>query len=92
MLLFFKCKSYVSICALETFVINGIDADYEDFGVKEDINPAIAEEYGCGNMKFISKPATQEVLEKYNINADDYGEICRKLDEELSFGQCGWCI
>ena len=48
-----KCKSFGSLCELEVFEINGIKADYDDFGTKEDINSYNAEPYCCGNMKFI---------------------------------------
>ena len=80
------------MCALEKFNINGIQAYYEDFGTKKDINPNGAEPYGCGDMEFIPKPYTQEILDKYQITTDDYNEVCNKLKDELSFGYCGWCI
>lgn len=78
------------LCALEKFEINGIKADYEDFGTKEDKAPELAEPYCCGNMRFTPKLATQEVLDKYKINVSEYNKICDKLDC-LSFGSCSWC-
>ena len=86
-----KCNSMGALCALGTFEINGIQADEEDFGEHYDTNPELAEDYCCYNMKFFSKPATQEVLDKYGITLQEYHEVCDKLDEELSFGNCGWC-
>lgn len=86
------CEPYGCICSLETFIINGIQASYEDFGDKEDQAPDKAEEYGCGDMEFIPKLPTQSVLDKYHINVDEYKEICNQLEEKLSFGYCGWCI
>ena len=87
-----ECKAYGCLCELEEFMINGIAAQYEDFGIKEDCCPKDAEPYGCGDMQFIPKYASEKVLNKYHITADEYDEVCRKLDKELSFGQCGWCV
>lgn len=87
-----NCKAFGALCELEVFTINDIEADYHDFGTKEDIDPESAEPYGCGNMKFIPKEPSQEVLDKYKITEDEYNLICEKLDTELSFGCCGWCV
>lgn len=78
------------LCILDKFEINGIEADYEDFGSKEDRAPELAEPYCCGNMQFIPKLATQDILDKYNINVTEYNKICDEL-QCLSFGSCGWC-
>ena len=80
-----------ALCELATFRINGIDAEYTDFGDKYDCEPENAEPYGCGNMMFFPKEPNASVLKKYNITKDEYDEICNKLDC-LSFGCCGWCI
>lgn len=79
-------------CALEKFVINGIEADYNDFGTKIDTQKHLAEEYGCGNMEFIPDEPTQEVLDKYSINVTDYEEICNRLIKELSYHKCSLCV
>ena len=81
-----------ALCETRDFRINGVDADWEDFGTKIDRHPELAEPYGCGDMRFEAKPATQEVLDKYRITEDEYDEICDKLTTGLSFGTCGWCI
>ena len=86
-----KCEAYHSLCALSVFEINGINADYEDFGEKEDRNPWGAEDYCCGDMRFEGKRPTTEILEKYKITIDEYNEICDLLEEKLSFGACCWC-
>lgn len=86
-----EMEPYSALCSLRVFKINDIEADYNDFGEKEDINPTAAEPYGCGDMEFLPKAATQEVLDKYNITTDEYNEICKRLDC-LSFGNCGWCV
>lgn len=39
----------------------------------------------------IAKQETKEILRKYSINKKEYDEICKKLEEGLSFGSCGWC-
>lgn len=87
-----ELKAYGALCALEIFTINNIKAESNDFGEKYDHNPEDAEEYGCGNMRFDSYDVNKEVLEKYKISKDEYYEICDKLTEELSFGNCGWCV
>lgn len=86
------CEPYGSYCDLSEFKINGKEADYEDFGEKDDLCPEQADDYGCGNMRFIPKLPTQLILDKYQINVDEYKEICEQLEEKLSFGHCGWCI
>lgn len=86
-----KAKSMGALCELEEFIINGIKAEYDNFGDKDDIESGYTEPYCCGNMKFTAKPATSEILEKYKITVDEYNKVCDKLDEELSFGSCGLC-
>lgn len=76
---------------MKIFEINGIEADYEDFGEKRDLDPKNRPYYGCGNMAFVPKDPTEEILNKYNISVYDYDEICDKLETHLSFGRCAWC-
>jgi len=85
-----KIVAYKALCDLEVFNINGKEADYSDFGDKEDVERDNAEAYACGNMCFIPKPPKKEVLEKYGITTEEYQQICEELDC-LSFGCCGWC-
>ena len=85
-----KLEVYKCLCELEEFEINGIEANYEDFGDKYDTQPSLADDYCCGNMQFVPKLATQEILDKYKINVDEYNQICEELNC-LSFGSCGWC-
>lgn len=86
------CEAALYYCSLETFMINDIKADYDDFGYKMDTNHSIAEPYGCGNMEFIPNEPTQEILDKYNITEAEYKEICYRLVEELSYHKCGLCV
>lgn len=79
------------LCELSVFRINGITADYTDFGDKYDCEPESAEPYGCGNMRFFPKEYSASVLKKYNITKEEYNEVCNRLDC-LSFGCCGWCV
>lgn len=81
-----------SLCYASTFIINGINADTNDFGEQYDASPDEAEPYGCGNMTFYPRRAAPEILNKYNITLEEYNEICGKLEDGLSFGSCGWCI
>jgi len=86
-----EIKSYSSLCELEVFRINGVKAEYEDFGTKEDRDKDHAEPYCCKDMRFIGREPTNEVLKKYSITREDYATIVQRLEESLSFGQCGWC-
>lgn len=83
---------FSALCATQAFSINGIPADSGDFGEHYDNAPDEAEPYGCGDMRFFPKPATDEVLKKYGISANEYTEIAEKLESGLSFGGCGWCV
>jgi hypothetical protein len=82
---------YDALCSTSTFVINGVDADCDDFGTKQDESPSTAEPYSCGDMRFTPKPAIDAVLSKYSITLDEYNKIAEELREKLSFGSCGWC-
>lgn len=84
-------KVYEALCETQTFRINGVDAEWEDFGTKFDASPDTAEDYGCRDMRFTRRDSTPRVLEKYGINETKYAEVCEKLEEGLSFGCCGWC-
>lgn len=86
-----KCEAMHALCAMEIFVINGVEADYEDFGEKYDDAPNRAKDYRCGNMVFKEKRHTKGVLDKYKISIDEYYEVCDWLKEELSLGACCWC-
>lgn len=87
----YEMEVYGALCALQVFTIKGIEADYDDFGDKGDQSPDTAEDYACGDMQFIPKRPTQEVLDKYKITVDEYNEIANELASKLSFGRCGWC-
>lgn len=78
-------------CATEVFIINGVNADSDDFGSSCDESPDTADDYSCGNRVFSAKLPTQEVLDKYGINVTEYNEIAHELEDKLSFGCCGWC-
>lgn len=84
--------SFSHYCSTENFRINNIEAEYEDFVDKYDHSPWGAPNYGCGDMKCDIKNPIQEVLDKYNINEQDFYEIAEALNEGLSLGCCGWCI
>lgn len=85
-----ELEVYGHLCATATFRINGIEADSHDFGHQCDRGDD-AEPYCCADMQFISTPPTDAILNKYGISADEYNSVCKKLEEELSFGGCHWC-
>lgn len=86
-----EIKVMSALCSLSIFNINGIEADYDDFGNKYDSSPDTADDYCCGNMEFFICEAQKEILDKYKINTDEYYEIAHRLKELLSFGSCCWC-
>lgn len=79
-------------CKLETFTINGRNADSRDFGDMYDHDEEHIELYVCGDMYFESKNLTKEVLDKYNITEEEYYDICNKLEAKLCIGRCGLCL
>lgn len=81
-----------ALCYTPEFEINDIRAYKDDFGEQYDRDEENAEEYGCGDMHFTPKLPTQEILNKYKITLSEYNEICKQLEDGLSFGSCGWCI
>lgn len=87
-----ECEAYRALCELSKFTINGINAHYDDFGTKEDRDPKSAPDYCCADMRFIPYPSINlEALKKYNITSEEYNEVCKILEDKLSFGACGWC-
>jgi len=86
-----KIEFGYALCYVPLFEINGIRADPDDFGEKYDRSPEEAEPFGCGDMQFTRIGPDPEVLKKYGITEQEYSEVCDKLEEGLSFGNCGWC-
>ena len=86
-----KLKVFDCLCELKEFEINGVKAEWEDFGEKFDAGSEYAELYCCGDMTFVAKEPSTEILKKYDITAEEYNSICNELEEKLSFGCCGWC-
>lgn len=87
-----QLKVFDCLCETEVFQINGVDADWEDFGEKCDTQRTLAQPYACADMQFTRVPATPEILKKYKIDKDEYNMVCEALEEKLSFGRCGWCV
>lgn len=85
-----ELEFYSCLCETSVFNINGIKASHSDFGYRYDMDSGNSED-GCGDMKFIGNPSTLNILKKYNITEEEYGEIILKLQKGLSFGSCGWC-
>lgn len=80
------------LCDLEKFTINGIKADYEDFGIKEDLGNHADNNWWCSNMQFIQYDNPDaNVLKKYGITNDEFVIIAHKLKMALSFGSCNFC-
>lgn len=91
---FYQIEFGSCYCCCTEFIVNGIDAYYDDFGEKYDRAMERAEPYCCGDMRFtrhadIAK--VNECLSKYGITIEQFNEIANELEKGLSFGECGWC-
>ena len=87
MVLRLEVETYETMpCELQTFRINGVDAELEDFGmvVKDDFGG-----YECTDLSF--EEGGQPPLKKYNLTYNDYVEICRVLSDIFNIGSCDWC-
>lgn len=82
---------YRAICETKRFVINGIKATYKDFGEKYDAAPDKTRPNCCGNMLFEPKVPAQQILDKYGITISEYMNICKQLQDCVSFGTCSLC-
>lgn len=80
-------------CWCPVFTIKGQNAEVGDFGDWDDIDRHCEDkpDHGCGNMTFTPRLPSQKILDKYNINVDEYAEIAHALEEGLSFGRCRLC-
>lgn len=75
-------------CRLE-FTINGIKADYYDFGTTTLNGDERLWECCC---KFEPYDTPQEsILDKYHISEEEYHIICNKLTDTLEIYSCGCC-
>lgn len=90
--MYFVVRRGLSCCVPEVFQINGIDANVDDFGTMMDCDPLNAPPYGCGDRRFLRSASTQDVLDRYRIDEDEYGEICDALNSEMRVGQCEMCL
>ena len=79
-------------CSCEVkLTVKGKEADLEDFGDDNDIDPQNAPRWGCGNRFFEVYEECPEILEKYGITVEEYDEIGFWLQRCLSIGCCDWC-
>lgn len=81
-------------CELMTFTINGMKADIDDFGCSFDSDWENAEPYCCGCHIFERCKTAQQMqlaMEKYDLTAKEYDDICEQLEDVLYVGSCGWC-
>lgn len=72
-------------------IVKGKEADIDDFGDTEDIDPQHAPPWGCGNMFFQVWEESPEVLEKYGLTVEEYDEIGFWLQRCLTIGCCDLC-
>jgi hypothetical protein len=71
--------------------INGIKANFYDFGKSKDIDPLNAPPCGCANRVFkmgVLKPYT---LNKYGLSPKDVEDLRIILEEKFSIGLCKRC-
>jgi hypothetical protein len=78
----------------EKAIINGRWFDIYDFGSHEDFGWQHRTEedgYGCVDGHFVPDGFNEDIAKKYHITEDEWDEICDTLQEECSWGHCGWC-
>lgn len=82
---------YRSLCEPRRFTINGIRANYRDFGAKADTAPDANHPNCCGNLVFEPIAPAPAVLAKYGITAREYETVAAMLRQSISFGTCRMC-
>ena len=91
---FYEVEFGVSFCYCRNFIVNGIEANPDDFGEQFDREEEIADPYCCEDMQFTRHTAKAEVdkcLKKYGITKSQFDEVSATLEKGLSFGNCGLC-
>ena len=90
-------------CTLESFLINGHNAEDRDFGFcldaalpdddsDSDDDDGTEPFYGCRDFGFFRHPTIPDgVLLKYDISAEEWTAIAEKLETTLSVGECSLC-
>ena len=76
-------------CRPSVFVVNGIQADTDDFGEQDSHSDGY---YGCISNTF--KPfrhPPKNVLNKCKISLEEFLDIGDILQEKLDIHNCGWC-
>lgn len=85
-----KMEAYRGLpCSLSVFIINGVQADIDDFGEQDSNSDG---DYGC--IYNVFKPfrhPPKQVLKKYKITLEEFLEIGDKLEKKLDIHNCGWC-
>ena len=81
-----------SPCTLKTFLINGKEAEQDDFGHGKDLNPECASPFCCACWMYKSdKRKARTAMKKYNITKEEFLDICNILEKTLDVGECGYC-
>jgi len=85
-----KIKKYMG-CTLDIFEINNKSANIEDFVDLYDHKAEMADDYCCEDMRADILPATEKILQKYNITKAEYYKIALVIAEKMNIGACGDC-
>lgn len=87
MKLYLHCNEDPRNCGADIFLINGVEADEDDFG--ETIIEGDGE-YGIKSVTFTRRKwdveALQGVPDKYGIREDEFNEVCDRLTDGLTWG------
>jgi hypothetical protein len=91
----YRAETYDNLCNLETFLINGVDAEEGDF-VENHSDRAperIDNGAGCGNREAdaLKAPYDESVLKKYRINLATFQAIAEHVAELISYNRCEHC-
>ena len=83
--------SHSSPCELSTFAVNDMEAETCDFVSCYDHDQDSAAEYGCGDLRADVKEVSTDILEKYEITAEEFHDIAGQVVKALAVGFCCLC-
>jgi len=82
-------KLFDNYCIIKYFFINGIKADQNHFGDRIQLKESVII---CDYNRFTIKPVDTSILNYYSISENEYIEIAKLLETNLTSTHCGLCF
>lgn len=76
-------------CSLEVFTVNGVNADFEDFGYMGDYEDCYKS--CCNKVFMVDESLCPTTTKKYGITESQFYEIASILEDKLISGECNLC-